>query len=476
MVALLLIFFSLSTFAESKKLKQIGRYTLVRIKGEIPTQEVMKIVLDKYLGDIKYGFEMANSGDLYLPFIDQLKQASFVEKEIAIGDKFLWMLFRSKGRVKVAQDLEWAGKKPLPVFSFIVKRDYKNYEFIMPKPCGNISLIKVWETIPEAICDIKVSPAKANMNEPISVDIGGSQHAKSIMIEVFNPKGAKIATQTLTPDSSKWQTKFSEPGEYVFKAQAINMEDKASTNPCEAKAYINFPPVCKLWSSCLPCEKYVGRPITFDASQSTDPDGEVVRANFEIRDDTGNVIDTYTASDKPFIWMKTLEKAGMYTITTIVTDDFGAVSQPCSLDVEVTRKRLFFLVEGSLLFARGSHGSFGALRLGFLYELIPDRLDFTLSGGGALTLKDEPWKSFFLTNALLNIHAGNAFFGAGLGYASKVKEGRDSDFVLIGNLGYNLFSNWSSKGAIFFEGHAPVGEGRSFSKHHKLLLGFRYLF
>ena len=48
----LLILFSLTSLAETKKLKQIGRYTFVRIKGEVPTEEVMKILLDKYAGDI----------------------------------------------------------------------------------------------------------------------------------------------------------------------------------------------------------------------------------------------------------------------------------------------------------------------------------------------------------------------------------------------------------------------------------------
>ena len=97
----ILILFSLSSYAETKKLKRIGRYTLVRIKGEIPTAEVMKTVLDKYSGDIKYGFVMAGYGDLFLPFMDQTKAASFEETELAVGDKMISILFRSRGKVKV---------------------------------------------------------------------------------------------------------------------------------------------------------------------------------------------------------------------------------------------------------------------------------------------------------------------------------------------------------------------------------------
>ena len=130
----ILVLGTFSSLAATTKLKQIGRYTFVRIRGEVPTSEVMKTLLDMYTGDIKYGFDKAGYGDLYLPFIDQLKASAFTEKELPVGTKIMWMLFRSRGQVKVAEDIEWAGEKPLPVFSFIVKKDYKNYEFVMPTP------------------------------------------------------------------------------------------------------------------------------------------------------------------------------------------------------------------------------------------------------------------------------------------------------------------------------------------------------
>lgn len=472
----LLIIFSLTSYAETKKLRRIGRYTLVRIKGEVPTAEVMKILVDKYTGDIKYGFDMAGYGDLFLPFIEQIKTASFEETELAVGDKLMWMLFRSRGRVKVVEDIEWAGKEPLPVFSFTVKKDYKHYEFIMPKPCGNISLRKVEEIIPDAICDITVDPAKANINDPISVDMSGSQHAKSMEVDVFGPEGTKITTKALTPDSPKWQTKFDKPGEYVFKGRALNPEGKPSENPCEAKTYINIPPTCKLWTSCLPCEDYVGRPVTFDASDSIDPDGEVVKADFEITDPEGNVVDRYSDTDKPFTWEKIFDAPGIYTITAIVTDDFGAVSQPARIDLEVTQRRLFFLVEAGPFLARGSHGRYIAGRVGLLYKIVPDTVDFIISGGGGITLEDEPWKSLFMANLLFNVHAGAAFFGAGAGFTTKVKEDRNSDADLIGNIGFDIFKTHSSVGSLFFEGRAPVGKGRKLSKHHKLMLGFRFIF
>jgi hypothetical protein len=144
---------SLGTFAETKKLKEIGRYKFADIEDVVDPAEAMKLLVDKYADDIQSGFNMAGYGDLYVPFIDQVKQSAFMETELAIGDTMEWMLFRSGGTIKLTQDLEWAGEKPLSVLSFLVVHDNKTHEFIMPKECGNISLRKVEAGVPEPVSE-----------------------------------------------------------------------------------------------------------------------------------------------------------------------------------------------------------------------------------------------------------------------------------------------------------------------------------
>jgi hypothetical protein len=135
--------FTMSTFAETKKLRQIGNYKLVNIRHDLAPDELMKTIVDNYSGDIQTGFSLAGYNDLSLPFIDQIKQSNFEEKRLTVGEKMMWMLFRSGKSVKVVHDLEWAGNGPLDVYSFTVTKGDKRYEFIMPKACGNISLMKV---------------------------------------------------------------------------------------------------------------------------------------------------------------------------------------------------------------------------------------------------------------------------------------------------------------------------------------------
>jgi hypothetical protein len=476
-VVLFIAIFALSTFAETKKLKSIGQYTFVRIRGNVPTQEVMKMLVDRYAADIKYGFDLAGASDLYLPFMEQLKTANFTEESLPVGDKLYWMLFRSQGKVKVAMDIEWAGKAPLDVFAFTVAKDFKAYEFVMPRPCGNISLRSIKDLeLPPAVCALTVSPAKVNLKDQVTIDMGGSQMAKSMEVDVIGPDGQKIGTHSFTPEAASKKTSFDKPGIYAFKGRATNAQGKVSVNPCEAKLVVNAPPVCALQTSCLPCENMVGSPITIDASGSTDPDGQVARADFAITDTEGNPVDKFMDGDAPFVWDKIFDQPGTYAVTVVVTDDFGAVSEPCRVVLEVTQKRSYIGIQAGPFFARGSHGPYMFAMLGWQYWIAPEKLDFSIWGGGALALKGDPWKSIFLAEALLNYHAGAFFIGGGAGMTTAVKEGRESDFDLIGNLGFDLFKSPKSYGALSFQVRLPLGSGRSFADNHKFGFGFRYFF
>lgn len=325
-----------------------------------------------------------------------------------------------------------------------------------------------------AIAYMKVSPEKANLDDPVFVDMSGSQNAESMEVDVFNAEGDKIDTIRLTPESSTNEIKLETPGKYVFKGKAFNSEGKPSENPCEARVHINYPPICKLDS--LYYEDYTGKPFILDASGSTDPDGEVVKAHFKVTDESLNLLDSFTANKKPFLWNKVFEREGLYSIPVVVADDSGAVSEPVQVQVAVNRKRVFLMIDGGTLFARGSpYGGYAVSRLGLVIKIAPRTLDFILSGGGGQVLISDPWKSFFTANMLLNTHIGPAFVGVGAGITTKIREDRNPDGELIANVGFELTGQRQTRRSFFLEVRAPVGKGRVFSDHHKLMVGFRFL-
>jgi len=65
MVIVLVLIFTLEAAAQAKKINNIGQYTFARVRGKIPTPEVMKMLVDRYSADIKTGFDQAGYGGLY---------------------------------------------------------------------------------------------------------------------------------------------------------------------------------------------------------------------------------------------------------------------------------------------------------------------------------------------------------------------------------------------------------------------------
>ena len=110
------------------------------------------------------------------------------------------------------------------------------------------------------------------------------------------------------------------------------------------------------------------------------------------------------------------------------------------------------------------------------YWLIPGTLDIQGNVGGELALKGEPWTSLAMADVLLNYHTGPFFIGGGGGFTTKVKEMREADFDLLGNIGFNIFNYWTTIGSIYGQVRWPIGADRTFSDNHKLELGFRLLF
>ena len=158
----ILTLLSLNTFAETKKLREVGRFKFV--DTNVPVDQWMKAIAERYAEDVKIGFTLAGYPDAYLPFMDQIKRAAFEEGTLPVGGTMQWMVFRSQGKVKLVQDLEWAGSEPLPVLHFAFEAGDKNYAFVIPTACGNISLLSVEPVMPRP--EREGDPAMQRQDQP----------------------------------------------------------------------------------------------------------------------------------------------------------------------------------------------------------------------------------------------------------------------------------------------------------------------
>jgi hypothetical protein len=472
LVVALLMVFSLNLLAKEKvtKVSRVNVAPLMKVpKGGISSVDQLKTLVEKYADRIKAGFEKAGAGSVFPAFMEQVKTVPIKDVDLPKGQKLEWMLFYAAKKVKVIDNVEWVGKKTLPCFALIVQSECKDYYFVIPKACGNISLKGTKNSY--ATCDMKVTPAKANIGDTITVDLSGSKCAHTMEVEVFH-EGQRIEFKKL--DDPVWKTSFKKPGNYVIKAKVLNVDGVLSKNACEEKVYINYPPECDL--VVTPASGYVGEPFKVDASGSKDKDGQVVKAEFTVTKD-GTVVDSQTITTVPFIWNKTFKKSAIYKITVTVTDDFGALSSNLCEAILKVQKRLYLLVEGGPGIAKGTYSGYAFGRLGFTYLIIPEKLSILASAGAALKIGGEAFKNHFLSNLLLNAHFNDFFLGAGIGYSSEVRDPDwGSGLDIVGNLGFDIFQSFNKKGSIFGEIRVPTGTGLSFKEAHMFLLGFRYIF
>jgi hypothetical protein len=461
----------ISSYAETKKIYRLGVHPLMK-KGVISADELKKVVW-KYDQEIMEGFKLAGQGDLYLDFMNLIEPATFTEKTLPTGTKIAWMLYKPGWKVRVDKDLEWAADKPLEVFAVTLNRDCTDYHFVIPKKCGNISLLKAAAKC--ADCDLKITPEKANVGDPITIDMSGTRCAVSMEVAIFAADGTKVAGKTLTPAAATWETTIDKPGEYTVKGKAFNPKCDPPTTACKAKVFINAPPVCCV--KVLSEKNYVKKPVIVDASCSSDPDGEIVEAAVVFKDEAGKVLKTKVFKEKPFKCEPKFDKPGIVTVCVKMRDDFGGTCESCDTKVEIKGKPFFPLVAFAPGLAKGTYSGYLFGRLGIGYWAAPDTLALTLSGGYAQTLAGEPFKSFGMASFLLNLHTGPFYIGGGLGLTSQVRDPDwDGGLNVVGNVGYDIFKTVNSTGSIFGELRVAVGDDYEFSEHHMFLLGFRYIF
>jgi len=245
-------------------------------------------------------------------------------------------------------------------------------------------------------------------------------------------------------------------------------------------------PTCVL--KVEPAEAVPGTPLKIDLCGSQN----MVKAEVTVTDAAGAVIKTMAVTPENCTAELNLDMVGEYMVTAVVWGQYEMKSPAgCEIAVKVMEPApvvapivpvakvnpLHFLIEGGPGLLKGTYTGMIWARAGLLFNISPDKLDFILTLGGGIPVMGDPWKSFFMGNALLNVHAGPAYVAGGLGFSTKERVGRKGGIDLVGEVGFNLFQNDDSTGSIFGELRAPIiTKDRPFENHHKLLLGFRYIF
>ncbi len=73
--------------------------------------------------------------------LDRLTTGAVTETTFEPGGHLEWMFLRRKGTPDIIRNLRWAGPRAFAAFQFTIETATMRYTFIVPKICGNLSLV-----------------------------------------------------------------------------------------------------------------------------------------------------------------------------------------------------------------------------------------------------------------------------------------------------------------------------------------------
>lgn len=144
-VAVFLLVGVTGTAQAQTELKQLGRSPFY--KPELQTGDDFQEMVKQTHPDLKKGFTMAGSADLFDDFANQVDQSSMETVDVPVGEKFQWMIYRKAQRVEVMKDVVWAGEESFKAFRVVVDQDGIRNIFVVPLICGNVALART-TTVP----------------------------------------------------------------------------------------------------------------------------------------------------------------------------------------------------------------------------------------------------------------------------------------------------------------------------------------
>ncbi len=434
------------------------------------------IASEKYAADIQLGLTQLDENTLYEALIEYFKNnPEAVEGEIPYESVMEWMFFRKNGLVRTMAKPVWEGKDAsgqpvtIPVYLFDVYAQGFHYQMAVPKACLNLTLVKKEPFVATCNMVIKKQYECATVGESITVDMSASEGFKEMKLSV-NPEGV-----TITPAGEMiWTVVFPSAGEYTINAEGMSLANQIVN--CQSEVLTVVDPL-ELELAVDPACSVVRKPVTIN---TTVKGGDLTKLT--IKNESGAVV---LNQEKPgdAVVFKTKE-AGMYQVEAEAKGECNQVKNVISqLRFEKPVLSPFYLVgEAGFMLAKGTYSSYLYPRFGAGVWLSDHLLSLELLPGAGLSLTHEPFHSFFMVDARLALHPGQAYLGAGIGLSGKVRDAEpghdsgvwESDFDL--SLAAGFYLNPEKNMAIIGEFRMPIGENIPIKYNHAIQLGFRYIF
>jgi len=132
-----------------------------RFSQPMRTVSDLRAMVNTNRNQITHVLTMAGLTNISTEVIDTLSSGDMTDTTVAPGSEIKWMAIKRAGKPAILQNVRWTGRQSFDAWQFTVKSSGMTYTFVVPKICGNLSLLSVVATPQPRITEAPPPPPPA---------------------------------------------------------------------------------------------------------------------------------------------------------------------------------------------------------------------------------------------------------------------------------------------------------------------------
>lgn len=115
--------------------------TTNRFSQPMHTVADLRAMVNTNRNQITHVLTLAGLGNISTQVLDALSAGDVTDTMVAPGSQIKWMAIKRSGRPAILQNVRWTGRQSFEAWQFAVNASGMIYTFVVPKVCGNLSLL-----------------------------------------------------------------------------------------------------------------------------------------------------------------------------------------------------------------------------------------------------------------------------------------------------------------------------------------------